>query len=101
MVNFISINDHLEKFGIINIIMKTFKTTATLKKNNQLILDSPIPEPTLNGKVKLIILFPDKDDINEKEWLEAASTNPAFDFLNDSREDIYSENDGQPFHDKG
>ncbi len=34
------------------------------------------------------------DDFDEPEWLEAASVNPSFGFLNDSEEDIYSENDG-------
>lgn len=81
--------------------MKSFKTTATLKKDNQLILDNPIPDQTINGKVKLIILLPEEDDISEKDWVRAASTNSAFDFLNDPLEDIYSEDDGQPFDDKG
>ncbi len=34
---------------------------------------------------------------DESEWLQAAARNPAFDFLNDPEEDIYSLADGDPF----
>jgi hypothetical protein len=43
-------------------------------------------------------LWDEDDDFSETEWLQAASGNPAFDFLKDSEEDIYSENDGKPFY---
>jgi len=33
----------------------------------------------------------------EKEWLRAASVNPAFDFLNDLEENVYTVADGKPF----
>ena len=36
----------------------------------------------------------------EAEWIRAAARNPAFDFLNDPEEDIYSMADGTPFHDQ-
>jgi hypothetical protein len=51
----------------------------------------------------VIILFPEESDtgINDKEWLLAATTNPAFDFLNDPAEDIYTMADGKPFRDQG
>lgn len=80
--------------------MKAIETTATVKDNKQLILDTPMPHLG-KGKVKLIILFPDEDDINETEWLSSASENPAFDFLKNSGEDIYTHADGRPFNDKG
>ena len=38
-------------------------------------------------------------DLNEIEWLQAAAANPAFDFLKDSEEDIYTFSDGRPFDD--
>lgn len=37
---------------------------------------------------------------DETEWLRAAARNPAFDFLSDPAEDIYSPKDGQPFYDQ-
>jgi tetratricopeptide (TPR) repeat protein len=38
-------------------------------------------------------------EIDEREWLRAAASNPAFDFLKDPEEDIYTLADGKPFND--
>ena len=35
---------------------------------------------------------------DEREWLRAAALNPAFDFLAEPGEDIYTVQDGRPFH---
>ncbi len=43
---------------------------------------------------------PGEEDIDESEWLQAAAKNPAFDFLEDPAEDIYSITDGKPFNGK-
>lgn len=43
----------------------------------------------------------DVEIIDEREWLHAAASNPAFDFLKDPEEDIYTLADGKPFHDQG
>jgi hypothetical protein len=37
-------------------------------------------------------------EMTESEWLKASLNNPAFDFLNDPEEDIYSMSDGKAFH---
>ena len=81
------------------IIEKVIETTATINSNRQLVLDEqlPIVGPT---KVRVIILLPEDVDIDEKEWLRSASVNPAFDFLKESEEDIYTLADGKPFHDQ-
>jgi len=53
--------------------------------------------------VRVIVLSPlteNADDLNEMEWLKAPLKNSAFDFLSDPEEDIYTRNDGKPFHDK-
>ena len=49
-----------------------------------------------------IVLFPEEEheEFSELEWLHAAATNPAFDFLKDPAEDIYTLTDGRPFNDK-
>jgi Uma2 family endonuclease/Flp pilus assembly protein TadD len=39
-------------------------------------------------------------EIDEREWLRSAASNPAFDFLKDPEEDIYTLADGKPFHDE-
>ncbi|ACK70095.1 hypothetical protein PCC7424_1657 [Gloeothece citriformis PCC 7424] len=41
----------------------------------------------------------DLSEDSEQEWLQAAANNPAFDFLNDPEEDIYTLAHGKPFHD--
>ncbi|MDO8726521.1 MAG: hypothetical protein Q7J35_10680 [Candidatus Methanoperedens sp.] len=38
--------------------------------------------------------------IDEKEWLDAVTSNPAFDFLKEPEEDIYTSEDGRPFQDR-
>jgi len=49
------------------------------------------------------VLFPEEEfeEFSETEWLHAAATNPAFDFLKEPEEDIYTLEDGRPFDDKG
>jgi len=36
--------------------------------------------------------------LTESDWLQAIASNPAFDFLKDPEEDIYSPTDGKPFN---
>lgn len=47
-------------------------------------------------EAKVIILIKD-DEISEKEWLGLAMNGGAFDFLNDSAEDIYTIEDGDSY----
>lgn len=42
----------------------------------------------------------DAEEIDEHEWLQAAASNPVFDFLKDPVEDIYTLADGKPFNDE-
>lgn len=77
---------------------KTIKTIGTIDAQHHLVLDEtlPIAGPT---RVRVIILPPEDSDISETEWLHAAAANPAFNFLKDPEEDIYTLSDGQPFYD--
>jgi hypothetical protein len=81
---------------------KVIETTATVDERGHLQLDEPVPA---NGprRVRVIVLLPDEEpaEVSEREWLAAAARNPAFDFLKDPREDVYSARDGQPFQDPG
>lgn len=47
--------------------------------------------------VRVLILTEEDEDSEEKNYLEAISKNPAFDFLNDPAEDVYTKKDGKPF----
>ncbi len=79
------------------VAMKAIATTGTVDDQRQLHLDEPLPIVG-PSRVRVIILF-SEDDIDEREWLLAAVSNPAFDFLKDPAEDIYTLTDGKPFHD--
>jgi len=46
-------------------------------------------------------LLPEDSGISETERLQAAAANPAFDFLKDPEEDVYTLSEGEPFHDAG
>jgi hypothetical protein len=81
------------------IASRAIEMTGTVDAHRHLVLDDALP---IKGprKVRVIILLPEEEDINESEWLRAAPENPAFAFLEDPEEDIYSMTDGKPFKDK-
>lgn len=80
--------------------MKAIETTGVIDEKHRLLLDEPL-SIVGPGRVRVIILMPEEADIDEKEWLQAASSSSAFDFLNAAEEDIYTLSDGKPFHDEG
>ena len=79
--------------------MTAIEMTGTVNEYRQLQLDGilPVPDP---ARVRVIVLYPDTNDVNDREWLYAATHNPAFDFLKEPEEDIYSLQNGKPFHDE-
>jgi len=78
--------------------MNAIETTGIVDAQHQLRLDEPLPIAG-PSRVRVIILVPEAGDVAENEWTKAVATNPAFDFLNDAGEDIYTRSDGKPFHD--
>jgi hypothetical protein len=80
--------------------LKALEVTGTIDEQRRLHLDEPLP---IVGprRVRVIILISEETDMDEKEWLQAAASNPAFDFLQEPEEDIYTLADGKPFHDQG
>lgn len=80
-------------------VLKAVEVAGNIDEQHQLHLDSPLP---IEGpsRVRVIILFPEQADVDENEWLKAAATNPAFDFLKEAREDLYTVTDGKSFDDK-
>ena len=79
--------------------MTAIEMTGRIDEHRQLQLDNPLP---VSGpmRVRIIVLYPIQDQEDETEWLQAAARNPAFEFLKDPEEDIYSLTDGEPFRDK-
>jgi hypothetical protein len=79
--------------------MTAIEMTGTIDEHRQLQLDSPLP---VFGpmRVRVIVLYPASEEWDEAEWLRSAARNPAFSYLKDPAEDIYSLNDGKPFRDE-
>jgi hypothetical protein len=80
--------------------MTAIEMTGTVDENHQLKLDGvlPIAGPK---RVRVIVLSPlteVPDDVSETEWLKASLSNPAFEYLRDPEEDIYTISDGKPFY---
>jgi len=78
--------------------MTAIETTGSVDAQHQLRLDEPLPIGP--GRVRVIVLVPESGDIEENAWVKGAAASPAFDFLNEAAQDIYTVNDGKPFHDQ-
>ena len=86
--------------GNIDLVMNAIEATGVVDAQHQLRLDKPLPIAG-QSRVKVIVLVPEEADISETVWTETVATSPAFDFLKDAAEDIYTAADGRPFHDQG
>jgi hypothetical protein len=75
--------------------MRAIEATGILNTQGQIQLDNPLPQDK-SSRVRVILLMSEEEDLSEKTWLDAVSTNPSFAFLDDPEEDIYTLEDGQP-----
>ena len=75
---------------------ESIETTGHIDKPGLLRLDQKI-DFNKKKQLKVIILINEEDEINESPWLSSFSSNPAFDFLKEEGENIYSATDGKPF----
>lgn len=76
-------------------MLTAIETTGTIEQSGKIVIDEifTVNAPT---SVRVIMLFPESEDLNEQELMQAASNNEAFDFLSDPDEDIYTLTDGKP-----
>ncbi|PSR18270.1 hypothetical protein C8255_08275 [filamentous cyanobacterium CCP3] len=78
--------------------MKAYELPATVMANGHLTWPDFQLDPALkDAQVRVIVLVEEANDLSDDDWLKAATQNPAFDFLQDAEEDIYSVSDGKPF----
>jgi len=79
--------------------LKAIEVEGAIDEQRRLHLDEPLP---VSGpsRVRVIILIPVQPEMDEAEWLRAASESASFDFLKEPEEDIYTSSDGKPFHDQ-
>ena len=80
--------------------MKAVELSGQIDEKHGLHVDQPIP---IDGpcRVRVLLLIPEGEELPEDEWRRAAARNPAFAFLSDPAEDIYSAADGKPLTDEG
>ena len=78
--------------------MKAVETTGTVDEQHRLHVEEALP---IDGpsKVRVLVLVPEDGEMDERSWMQYAAANPAFDFLKDPAENVYSTSDGKPFHD--
>jgi len=79
--------------------IRALELTGTIDEYHHLRVDETLP---FSGpaRVRVIVLYPSFDEDDDAEWLQVAAHNPAFEFLRDPEEDIYSLADGKPFYDE-
>ena len=78
-------------------MLKAIEATGFVDENQQFHFDVPL-SIKLPSRVRVIILVANDSEIEEREWLYAATRNPAFNFLREKAEDIYTVHDGKPFN---
>ena len=78
--------------------MKAIELKGTIDEKGMLKADTRLE--LVNKQVKIIVLYQEDEDIDESEWLRAMNSNPAFNFLSDPAEDIYTTSDGEPMKDE-
>ena len=78
--------------------MRAIEATGRIDDERRLHLDEQLAVDA-TGPVRVIILIPEADEPDEREWLAAAAANPAFDFLREPEEDVYTLDDGRPYDD--
>ncbi len=79
--------------------MRAIEIVSKTDKKGQLKIDYKLDKS--NSNVRVLILLDDDNHEQEEEklWMNSILKNPAFDFLNEPTEDIYSINDGEPLND--
>lgn len=78
--------------------MQAVEAYGHIDSNGSLQIKTPLQ--LKEGDVKVIIMYAENNEMTEEQlWLKLVSNNPAFNFLKDKEEDIYSLNDGKPLHD--
>jgi len=75
--------------------MQALEVTGKIDDDGFLKIDKPLV--VKNRSVKIIILLPEDDIMDDALWLRGLSSNPAFDFLNEPEENIYAPADDKPF----
>ena len=79
--------------------MRAIEINSKTDKSGHLKLDYQLGKSEQNVRILILVdenTYPEED---EKLWLNTIAKSPAFNFLNEPEEDIYSLKDGEPLND--
>jgi len=79
--------------------MRAIEINSKTDQTGRLKLDYQIGKSEKN--VRILILLEEDAYLQEEEklWMDSVTKNPAFNFLNEPEEDVYSLKDGEPMND--
>ncbi len=75
--------------------MRAVEVKGVIGNDGFLKLEDPLE--FRNREVKVIILIPEDDILNDNLWLQGIMDNPVFDFLQEEEENIYTLENGKPY----
>lgn len=79
--------------------MKAIEIVSKTDKKGHLKIDYKLDKSNKDVRVLILLDEDSNEEEEEKLWLNSISTNPAFGFLSEPVEDVYSLDDGEPFKD--
>jgi hypothetical protein len=79
--------------------MRAIEIKSKTDKSGHLKIDYKVGQADSEVRVLIIIEEPLSEAEEESLWLRSIERSPAFNFLNEPGEDIYSLKDGQPVND--
>ncbi len=82
------------------VLNKMIELKGVIDEAHRLLLDDPVVPLDSRTRVRILVV-PEYEEISEEDWMRGLASNPVFDFLKDPEEDIYTFEDGKPYHAKG
>ena len=79
--------------------MKAIEINSKTDKTGHLKINYKLDKSESNVRILILLDEDSSEQEEEKLWMNSISKNPAFDFLYDSMEGIYSLKVGEPFND--
>jgi len=79
--------------------MKTIEIKSKTDTHGHLRIDYQLDKPEKSVRVLIMLADEVGDADDEQLWLKSISNNPAFEFLAEESENIYSVSDGEPLGD--
>jgi hypothetical protein len=79
--------------------MRAIEINSKTDQSGRLKLDCQIGKSEKNVRILILLEEDTYPQEEEKLWMDSVTKNPAFNFLNEPEEDVYSLKDGEPMND--